>query len=159
MIETKSPALVLGLFLAASAFGQIASPPLSGPAFPPFSLTATETAYVNLINIAQPSASGPAPMCLVTLTFYTGTETGQSALASNIVKIGSGEFYSVPMPYANTGAFRAARADPGGSGHRLRGPRIQLCHRRCLYPRGLVRNIGFQRRDPHHYSWCGSASP
>jgi hypothetical protein len=104
MIETKSPALVVGLFLAASAFGQIASPTVSGPVFPPFSLTAAETAYVNLTNVAQPGASGPAPMCLVTLTFYTGSESGQSALASNVVRIGSGEFYSVPLPYANTGS-------------------------------------------------------
>jgi hypothetical protein len=105
------PAFIASVFFTAlSAFGQITIPagPYAPPPpsqFPPIGLAAGETAQVNVVNTAIPSIGGPAPSCTGTITFYNAS--GSIIGAATSFAVGSGQIFSVTLPYASTGVSGA----------------------------------------------------
>jgi hypothetical protein len=69
---------------------------------PPIGLAATETAQVNVVNTAQASSSGTAASCGGSIAFYNakGTIIGTASAFT----VGSGQIFSVTLPYASAGA-------------------------------------------------------
>jgi hypothetical protein len=96
------------LFITVSAFGQPPIPavfytaPLSQ--VPPIGLAAGETAQVNVVNNATPSDARPstAPSCTGTIAFYN--TSGSMIGSATSFTVGSGQIFSVALPYASTGA-------------------------------------------------------
>jgi hypothetical protein len=109
--RTTVAAICAGTLLGSlCAFAQnIASAPalLSSSSLPPVGLASTETAQVNLVNMAAQSSGAPAPSCNGTVTFYN--ESGSVIGAPVAFTALAGQIASVPLPYSSA----------GGSGSRL----------------------------------------
>jgi len=98
--------LLVAGFSAACAFGQGqtgTSTITRDYVFPPIGLGSTETAQVNLVNIAPaPAAStATAPSCTGTVTFASAT--GATIGQANPFTAGSGEIASVSLPFSSAG--------------------------------------------------------
>src|SRR5689334_20917225 len=108
---TKSRALAVAILLAAvSAFGQVSptiSTATSSPQLPPIGIAPSETVQVNVVNNAQPPATGgAAPLCSGTIVFYGAS--GQTILGPIApFQVSTGQIFSVSLPYATTGASGA----------------------------------------------------
>jgi hypothetical protein len=102
-----NPKVVGILFIAVSAFGQTTTP-IAPPTFtsssnlPPIGLAITETAQVNLVNTAKASSSGTAASCGGSVAFYNSKGTIIGTATS--FTVGSGQIFSVTLPYASAGA-------------------------------------------------------
>jgi hypothetical protein len=83
---------------AIPAFGQLPE----NIVLPPISLSATETAEVNLLNTAPASSSGVAASCTGSVSFY---DSGGTIIGTpSSFTIGTGQISPVSLPYAATGA-------------------------------------------------------
>src|SRR5579863_5041364 len=76
---------------------------LPSSALPPVGLAVSETAQVNVANVAVGSTGDPAPSCQGSVTFYnaSGTAIGTPTPFS----LGARQIASVAVPYASTGAL------------------------------------------------------
>jgi hypothetical protein len=100
------------LFVAASAFGQTVTPivPITLTAssnLPPIGLAVTETAQVNVFATAAAPSGAAAASCGGTIAFYDAQGTVIGTASS--FTVGSGQIFSVALPYASA----------GGSGSRI----------------------------------------
>ncbi len=88
----------LGAGAAIPAFAQLPR----NIVLPPVGLAATETAEVNLVNVAAASSAGIAASCQGSVSFY---DAGGSPIgASAAFTVGTGQIYSAKLPYASMGA-------------------------------------------------------
>ncbi|HLH17806.1 MAG TPA: hypothetical protein VKX45_11325 [Bryobacteraceae bacterium] len=106
--------LLLAAVVAATAATALADPP-SGTrtaTFPPVGLASSETAQVNLVNLAtNPSNSSNAASCTGSVTFLD--PTGAAIGKATTFTVASGQIVSVKLPYSATAAsarteFRAS---------------------------------------------------
>jgi hypothetical protein len=76
--------------------------------FPPVGLGSTETAQVNVVNIASASSSGTAASCTGAVSFAnsSGTVIGKATTFT----VGTGQIASVPLPFGTSG-FSGTRGE------------------------------------------------
>jgi hypothetical protein len=79
--------------------------------FAPVGLASSETAQVNLVNLASNSSSGTAASCSGSVTFLN--PSGTAFVAATTFTVTSGQIVSVKLPFASTAAsarteFRAS---------------------------------------------------
>lgn len=99
MFLTKCLTLVAVCGLA--AFGQTTTNPTRTQDFPPFGLGSTETARVNLTNIATASSSGAAASCTGSVGFVNAG--GATIGSATSFTIASGQTFSASLPFNSSG--------------------------------------------------------
>jgi hypothetical protein len=70
--------------------------------FAPVGLASSETAQVNLVNLASNSSSGTAASCAGSVTFLN--PSGTAYVAATTFTVTSGQIVSVKLPFASTAA-------------------------------------------------------
>ncbi len=70
--------------------------------FAPIGLATSETAQINLANIASASSSGTAASCTGTISFLDAS--GNTIGAATSFTVTSGQIFSASLPYWSTGA-------------------------------------------------------
>ena len=70
--------------------------------FPPAGLAATETAQINVVNVASNSSSGTAASCTGTITFLDSAGATIGSAASFTVT--AGQLFSASLPYSSVGS-------------------------------------------------------
>src|SRR5271169_5351587 len=102
---------LLAATLAMSAFAQgstTTSTTTQTFLFPPVGLGSTETAQVNVVNIASASSTGTAASCTGSISFANsaGTVIGKAATFT----VGTGQIASVSLPFGTSG-FSGTRGE------------------------------------------------
>ena len=103
-IQKLAVTFLLAAALAASAFAQGSTTTTTTTQtflFPPVGLGSTETAQVNVVNIAPASSSGTAASCTGSISFAnsTGTVIGKATPFT----VGTGQVASVSLPFGTSG--------------------------------------------------------
>jgi hypothetical protein len=90
--------------LAAGAAAQTATAPTRTRQFsyPPVGLAASETAQVNVVNVAGASSNGTAASCTGTITFLNSS--GATIGTATPFTVTSGQIFSAPLPFNKVGA-------------------------------------------------------
>jgi hypothetical protein len=70
--------------------------------YPPVGLASSETAQINVANLASNSAKGTAASCSGTIAFLNSS--GVTIGSATPFTVTSGQIYSVSLPFAKTGA-------------------------------------------------------
>jgi hypothetical protein len=95
--------LAAAAFTAAGAIAQTTGSTVSHTmTFAPIGLASSETAQVNLVNLASNPTSGNAASCTGSVSFLSGT--GSVIGSATPFTVTSGQIFSVKLPYANTAA-------------------------------------------------------
>jgi len=95
---------LLAAALAMSAFAQTTTTTTTSTrtfSFPPVGLGSTETAQVNVVNMASASSSGTAASCTGSIQFAnaSGTVIGKATTFT----VGAGQISSVTLPFGTSG--------------------------------------------------------
>ena len=101
----------LAAALAVSAFAQgstSTSTTTQNFLFPPVGLGSTETAQVNVVNIASASSGGTAASCTGSISF--ASSTGAVIGKATAFTVGTGQIASVSLPFGTSG-FAATRGE------------------------------------------------
>jgi hypothetical protein len=69
---------------------------------PAVGLASSETAQINVVNLASASSSGTTASCTGTITFYNAS--GSAIGSTTSFTIGTGQISSASLPYSDTGA-------------------------------------------------------
>jgi hypothetical protein len=70
--------------------------------FPPVGLASTETAQINVVNLASASTSGTAASCTGTVSFVNAN--GATIGTASPFTVASGQIFSVTLPFSAAGA-------------------------------------------------------
>lgn len=88
---------------AAGAFAQTSSTTTTREmTFPPIGLAGSETAQINVVNVAAPSSSGTAASCTGTISFLNAS--GAVIGSATNFTVTSGQISSASLPFAKTAA-------------------------------------------------------
>ena len=107
-IQRRLVALTLSLGAAAVVCAQTTSTSSSFSrqfSFLPVGLASTETAQVNIVNLASNSSSGTAASCVGSVSFVNAS--GAAIGSATSFTIANGETSSVSLPYSGTGGSGA----------------------------------------------------
>jgi hypothetical protein len=102
------PRYVFSLIAAAgltafAAMGQTTSTPVTRSSnLPAIGLASSETAQINVTNLATTSASGTAASCTGSISFLSAT--GSTIGTATSFTVTSGQTFSAKLPYASTAA-------------------------------------------------------
>jgi hypothetical protein len=98
----KKFAISFVLLSAMSAFAQTSSTTGTRTfSFPPFGLGSTETARINVANVASESTSGTASSCTGSITFLNST--GATVGAAATFTLAAQQISSASLPFASAG--------------------------------------------------------
>jgi hypothetical protein len=70
--------------------------------FPPIGLASSETAQVNVVNLANNNSSGTAASCTGTISFLN--TSGSAIVAATPFTVTRGQIFSATLPFAKTAA-------------------------------------------------------
>ena len=96
------------LFLAAAGLGQNTGTTSTGTSytrtasFPVVGLASSETAQINIVNVAAASQSGTAASCTGSISFLS--ETGAVIGTATSFTVAGGQIFSVSLPFTKSGA-------------------------------------------------------
>ena len=82
--------------------------------FPPVGLGSTETAEVNVVNVASNSSNGTAASCAGSISFLNASGT-TIASATTQFTVTSGQIFSAHLPFANSGGTAPRTAIRGSA--------------------------------------------
>jgi hypothetical protein len=106
--QRKANMSIRKLFLTSMAIAAAALPALAQTSsttrtihFPPAGLGSTETAQINVVNLASNSSSGTAASCTGTITFLNSS--GAAIGSATTFTVTTGDISSVSLPFSKAG--------------------------------------------------------
>ena len=105
MIRTLSSIAIFGL-LCAGAIAQTTTTPVTRTSnFPMIGLGSSETAQINVTNLAAASSTGTAASCTGSISFFNAT--GAAIGSATSFTVATGQISSVSLPFAKSGGTGA----------------------------------------------------
>src|SRR2546423_898495 len=93
--------LILSLTASICLYGQTATTRTRSFTFPPAGLGSTETARINVVNVAANSSSGTAASCAVSISFLNAA--GNAIGTATNLTVTSGQISSASLTFAQAG--------------------------------------------------------